>query len=223
MFNKQVWIIANFKANKNLKATLEWVDLVGPKIYRESQVNVVVCPDFVALEEVKKAIQVGNYPLLLGAQDLSPFPPGAYTGEEPAQDLKTLIDLVIIGHSERRKNFGETDAQVREKVDQANKAGIKALVCVQSVDTPVPEGCQLVAFEPVFAIGTGQPDNPGDAERVAEQLRSKYGEKLEVLYGGSVTSANSQEFLRQSNISGLLIGTASLEAKEFLAILEQLN
>lgn len=219
MVGSQIWIIANWKSNKTIAEALEWVSEVGSKIERRDNLKVVVCPDFVSLEEVKKAIRVGNFPLMVGAQDLSPYPEGAHTGEEAAVDLKGLVDLVILGHSERRSQFGETDEMVSDKVKLALESGIIPLVCVQSDQTPIPEGVKLVAFEPIFAIGTGNPDTPADAEKVAETLKQRYPE-VKVLYGGSVTSDNSQVFLRQNNLVGLLIGGASLEPLEFVKIVE---
>lgn len=218
--NKNLWVVANWKSNKNLQEALEWVGVVGPKIPRDENLKVVVCPTFTALEEVKKAVQIANYPLLVGSQDLSPFDEGAYTGEEAAVILKQFVDLAILGHSERRKNFSETDEMVSSKVLQAKENNIIPLVCVQGEDTPLPEGCSLIAYEPVFAIGTGNPDTPENATKVAAALKNKYGAGVEVLYGGSVSSENCKAFVQQENINGLLIGKSSLDSLEFLKIVE---
>jgi triosephosphate isomerase (TIM) len=220
MDNKKIWIIANWKSNKTIAEALEWVDKVGPEIKRKENLKVVVCPTFVCLEEVKKSVLVGGYPLIVGSQDLSPFDEGQYTGEETARILKDIVDLSILGHSERRINFKETDEMVAEKVIQSRKFDIEPLVCIQNVETPVPENVKLIAFEPVFAIGTGNPDSPDNANNVAKSLKNKHGGTTEVLYGGSVTSENAKAFLQQDNISGLLIGKASLEAEEFIKIVE---
>lgn len=220
---KNIWIIANWKSNKNIAEALDWIEQVGPEISKRDGLKVIVCPTFVCLEEVKKAILVGGYPLIVGSQDLSPFDDGQYTGEETARILKDIVDLSILGHSERRQNFGETDEMVKDKVIQARQYNIEPLVCVQNENTPVPEGVKLVAYEPVFAIGTGNPDTPDNANSTALTLKEKYGLPaggLEVLYGGSVTSENAGAFLKQTNISGLLIGKASLEAEEFIKIVE---
>ncbi len=219
---KQIWVIANWKANKNIAEALEWVAQVGPQLPRRQDLKVAVCPEFDALEEVKKAVKVGNFPLLVGVQDLSPFPPGAYTGEEAAENLKGLADLAILGHSERRQNFGETDQMVEEKVNQALENGIRPLVCVQSAETPLPKLCKLVAYEPIFAIGSGHPDTPEDADSVAHALKQKWGLELEVLYGGSVDDQNANNFVRQVNISGLLIGKSSLDSDEFIRIVRNI-
>lgn len=216
--DKNLWIIANWKSNKSIAEALDWVSKVGPEIPKRENLKVVVCPTFSALSEVKKAITVGNYPLMVGSQDLSPFGVGAYTGEEPASILKQFVDLSIIGHSERRQNVGETDEMVVKKVNQAAQNNIIPLVCVQDSDTPVPEECKLVAYEPVWAIGSGNPDTPENANDVATKLKQKYGQDLEVIYGGSVTSENIKDFIEKENISGVLPGKASLDVQEFIKI-----
>lgn len=216
---KNIWIIANWKSNKSISEALDWVSYVGPKVPKREDLKVVVCPTFSSLSEVKKAVQVGNFPIIVGSQDLSPYGVGAYTGEEAAPLLKELINLSIIGHSERRQNFQEDDVMVSKKVEQALQNNIIPLVCIQGPDTPVPSDCKLVAYEPVFAIGTGNPDTPDNAEGVARKIKSLYGEDVEVLYGGSVTKENIKSFIDMENISGALIGKASLDAEEFVKIL----
>lgn len=216
---KNIWIIANWKSNKTIAEAIEWIEKVGPNIPKKDNLKVVVCPTFSALSEVKKAIVVGNFPLLVGAQDISPFTTGAYTGEEPASLLKDLISLTIIGHSERRKIFGEDDEMVAKKVKQALDSNIIPLVCVQGEQTPIPQGCDMVAYEPVWAIGSGNPDTPQNAGEVAGKLKNNASPaSLEVLYGGSVTCGNVKSFIDQENISGVLVGKASLDALEFIKI-----
>lgn len=217
---KQLWIIANWKSNKNVAEALDWVGKVGPNIERREDVKVVVCPTFSAIEEVKKAVKVGNFPLMVGSQDLSPFEEGSFTGEEAGSILKQFVDLAILGHSERRQHFAETDEMVAEKVKQSLSNQIIPLVCVQNSETPIPEGCQLVAYEPIFAIGTGTPDTPENANTVAGMIKQLHPE-VAVLYGGSATSQNCKSFLREENISGLLIGKASLEEEEFVKIVHE--
>lgn len=214
-----MWIIANWKSNKTISEALDWVSQVGPNIAKKGNVKVAVCPTFTDIEEVKKAIVVGNYPILVGAQDLSPFTDGPFTGEESARILADLVDLAILGHFERRKNFSETDQMVAEKVKRAREYNIIPLVCLQNTETMVPEEISLAVYEPVFAIGTGKPDLPDNANQVIEKIKEK-NTNLEVLYGGSVTSQNAKAFLQQPQISGLLIGEASLQASEFLEIIK---
>lgn len=218
---KNIWVIANWKANKTIAESLEWLSIVGPGIPKEENLKVVVCPSFISLEQVAKEIKVSNYNLIVGSQDLSAFGAGAYTGEIPAALLSGIVSLSILGHSERRKNFNETDEIVAEKVRKANEVNITPLVCVQGKQTPVPENCKLVAYEPIWAIGTGNSDSPENANQVAQALKQKYSDDLEVLYGGSVTSGNIKSFVKQENISGVLIGGASLDANEFVKIIRE--
>ncbi len=217
---KNLWIIANWKSNKTIAEALDWVSKVGPQIPKRDDLKVVVCPTFSCLSEVKKAITVGNFPILLGVQDLSPFDAGAYTGEESASLLKQLVNLSLIGHSERRQNFHEDDDMVAKKVNQALENGITPLVCIQGKETPVPQGCKLVAYEPVFAIGTGNADTPDNASKVATFLKQD-NQEIAVLYGGSVNPSNVKSFLEKENISGVLVGNASLNAEEFIKIVKE--
>lgn len=222
---KTLWIIANWKSNKTVAEALDWIGQVGPKLERRDEMKIVVCPPFTDVEEVKKAVLVGGYPLMVGVQDLSPFSEGAYTGEEAASIMRDFIELAILGHSERRENFGDTDQMVAEKVKQSLEHNIIPLVCVQNDQGIIPEGCKLAAYEPIFAIGTGNPDTPENANKVAQILKEKYGQDLpagrqdlEVLYGGSITHENAKAFTGQENINGLLIGKASLDPDEFVRI-----
>ncbi len=227
--NKNIWIIANWKSNKTIQEALEWISIVGPQIPKDENLKVVVCPTFSALSEVNKAITVGNYTLLIGAQDLSPFGAGAYTGEENAALLSQFVDLAILGHSERKKNFNENDKMVAEKVEQAIDNKIIPLVCVQDEETLVPKGCTMIAYEPIWAISTGLTNTPGigradtpeDADKVAGVFHQKYGQELEVIYGGSVDSSNVRGFITEENISGVLVGKASLDAEEFIRIIKE--
>lgn len=218
---KKIWIVANWKSNKTIAEALEWVGLVGPKIPKDERLSVWVCPPFNALGEVKKAVQVGGFSIRVGVQNVSQFGVGAYTGEVAAQLLSELADLAILGHSERRNLLGETDEMVARKVAEVAKVGIEPLVCVQDSETQVPAGVKLVAYEPVFAIGTGTPDTPENAAGVARSLKKVWGQNLEVLYGGSVNGDNTKAFLQREEISGLLVGGPSLEADSFLEIIDR--
>lgn len=225
--DKNIWIIANWKSNKTIAEALEWIAQVGPHLPRGGssvgELKVVVCPNFSSLSEVKKAITVSGFPILVGSQDLSAFEIGAYTGEESASLIKELVSLSIIGHSERRENFAETDEIVSKKVKQAIDNSITPLVCVQGLETPIPVGTKLVAYEPIFAIGTGHPDTPANANEVAKSLKEKHGQDLIVLYGGSVTHENAKAFIQQEEINGVLIGKASLDTEEFIKIVKELS
>lgn len=226
---KNIWIVANWKSNKTIAEALDWISKVGPEIPKSENLKVVVCPTFSSLSEVKKAITVGNYPIMVGSQDLSPFGIGAYTGEEPAALLNQFIELSIIGHSERKHNFGENDEMVAKKATQAKENNIIPLVCVQDEEAQVPTECKLIAFDPSWAISTGLTNTPGtgnvakpeDANRVAGAFKQKYGSDLEVIYGGSVDSSNAKSFIEQENINGILPGHASLDPEEFIKIVKE--
>ena len=226
LVKKNIWIIANWKSNKTIAEALDWVSKVGPAIARKENLKVVICPTFSCLSEIKKTILVNNFPLMLGSQDLSPFEKGAYTGEESAALLKELISLAILGHSERRQNFGESDEMVAKKVSPAKQSNIIPLYCFQDETVPVPEGCQMAVYEPTWAISTGLNNTPGsgkadtaeNANEEAKKIKQKYGEDLVVIYGGSVTAENVKGFISQENISGALPGHASLDPEEFIKI-----
>lgn len=215
---KPIWIVANWKSNKTISEALDWIKHVGPQLPRQDNLKIAVCPTFSCLSAVAEIIKNNNFPIMVGSQDLSPFDPGAYTGEESAGLLTGLISLAILGHSERRQNFGETDEMIAKKAQQAKENNIIPLVCIQGADTPIPGGCQLAAFEPVFAIGTGNPDTPQNASKTAAILKEKRGSELAVLYGGSVNSDNVKNFISQKNINGVLVGKTSLDAREFIRI-----
>jgi triosephosphate isomerase len=217
---KKLWIIANFKSNLSMQQSIEWIEAVGPQIEQNENIVVGVCPRFSVLSEVAKRVKAGNYPLLVGSQNISPFGEGAYTGEESVSLINEMISFSIIGHSERRTHFAETDEIVAEKTKRAKESEITPLVCVQNAETPVPTGCEKVAYEPVFAIGTGTPDTPENAEKVAKQLQDMHGE-IQILYGGSVNRSNCASFVAQEHIGGLLIGKASMDPQEFVAIVKE--
>lgn len=226
---KNIWIIANWKSNKTIAEALDWVSKVGPQIPQDTFLKVVVCPTFSVLSEVKKAVTVGNFPILVGSQDLSAFGVGAYTGEQSAALLKDLISLSILGHSERRKNFGENDETVAKKFEQAVDNNIIPLVCVQDENAQIPAGCDMIAYEPIWAIstgltntpGVGKADNPSDANKIAKIYKQKYGPQLQVIYGGSVDSKNIKGFTGEENIDGVLMGNASLDADEFTYVIKE--
>jgi len=182
--------------------------------------TIVLCVPFTLLYSVKEAI--GTLPFVLGAQNVSPYPDGAQTGEESARMVKELADWVIIGHSERRKNFSETDAVLAEKVKQAKEAGLKIIYCVSDDQMTIPQGIDVVAYEPVWAIGTGKTDTPENANTVITNIKAK-SQVLTVLYGGSITADSAASFVRQPNIDGVLAGGASLNAEKFAALITKVQ
>jgi triosephosphate isomerase len=128
--------------------------------------------------------------------------------------VKELADWVLIGHSERRKYFNESDADLATKVEKAHNVGLKVIFCVPDDKTPVPTGVEVVAYEPVWAIGTGKTDTPENANAVVASIKQKTGATT-VLYGGSVTAENVATFVSQPSIDGVLPGGASLDPQKY--------
>ena len=211
-------IVANLKANKTWNEMIGWFDVVGPKA--ENFVGtVVICPSFAFLASSSQKIKAVSWPLKLGSQDVSRFTQGAYTGEVAASQIVDLVSYAIIGHSERRQNFDENEITLSQKVTFTKKAGIEPIFCVQSSSDPIPQEVAIVVYEPVFAIGTGNPDTPQNVQAVAKQLKEKG--KFLVLYGGSVSGANVKQFLSKGLVDGVLVGaTNSLDPANFIRILE---
>jgi triosephosphate isomerase len=222
---KKLFVVGNWKSNKTVKEAEEWIkEFTGTwnmEYGTQENLEIILCPPFTLLYYLK--LQVTSYKLQvkLGAQDISPFPDGAYTGEISARMLKDLgVEYVIIGHSERRKYFKEDMQMLENKVREAFDAGLSPIFCVQEKTTPVPEGVKIVAYEPVFAIGTGTPDTPENANEIAKIIKERLGGNTVVLYGGSVIPENVKRFYQQENINGILVGGASLDPEKFLKIIE---
>ena len=218
----KVFIVANLKSYKTENESKEWLEnLKKIKDIGVSLENkeIIVCPPFQLLLMFKTYILENNLPVSIGAQDVSPFDEGAYTGEVNAKQIKDFADYVLIGHSERRKNFGETDDVLSKKTVLALKYELTPIYLIQNKDTVVSQGIQIIAYEPIFAIGSGNPDTPGNANEIAGFLKSKNSD-YKLLYGGSVSSQNVNSFTSLSNISGVLVGSASLDALEFIKIIE---
>jgi len=211
-----------------------------------SAVEVAVCPPFVCLPAVREAL--AGSPIRVGAQNLHPKEEGAFTGEVSPTMLVGLCDFVIVGHSERRRYFCETDAFINEKVRSALAHGLRPILCVgetleerragqaeevverqlRACLAGVEDGAGLaVAYEPVWAIGTGVPATPEEAERMMREvvfgtlcaLLGEHGAlEVPLLYGGSVTAENAPALAQQPHIHGALVGGASLRAEEFVRI-----
>lgn len=215
----KVFLVANLKSYKTQSEAKEWLKsfINIDKTLLESK-EVIICPSFTLLEVFKSYFTQNNLDIKLGAQNVSPFDEGPYTGEINARQIKDFADFVLIGHSERRNNFGETDEMLSKKVDVSLRSDLKPIFLVQNSNVLIPQGVELIAYEPVFAIGSGNPDTSENVDATAAAIRQK-GE-YKVLYGGSVTSTNIKDFTSKSNINGALIGGASLDAKEFIKIIQ---
>lgn len=179
--------------------------------------EVIICPSFPLLSVCKSLIANYDLPFALGSQDVSAFPEGAYTGAVNARQVKEFASYVIVGHSERRQNFGEDDAVIERKVAKAIEHQLTPIFCVQNETIPIPAGATIVTYEPIFAIGTGKPDTPENANIIAAMIK-KNKSVTHVLYGGSVSPNNVGQFMGMEYLNGVLVGTASLDPATFLQI-----
>jgi triosephosphate isomerase len=242
-------IAGNWKMNKNVAEAVELVRALRESTAAIEQVEMVVCPPFVCLTAVEDALAGSK--IGLGAQNVYWEEKGAFTGEISPLMLKDLVTYVIIGHSERRQYFGETDATVNKRVKAAVAYGLIPIMCVGEtlvqreagetsavVTTQVMNGLAglsteevksiVIAYEPVWAIGTGRASTGEDANAVVAQnirtpLSKLFGEAVaqgvRVQYGGSVTAANAAEFMGMPEIDGALVGGASLKVADFTGII----
>lgn len=245
-------IAGNWKMHTDPEDAFELMDTMIEHLDAIEGVDVVVCPPFVSIETLGDMFDGTN--LFLGAQNMHWEDRGAYTGEISPVMLKGRCDYVILGHSERRHIFHETDEDVRRKVNAAISHDLRPIICVgetlaqheaklaeEVVDLQVTsafadlsdvqaQNC-VVAYEPVWAIGTGRPASGQIANGVIGMIRRKltdlYGEDvggtIRILYGGSVNAQNIKEFVSQPEIDGALVGTASLDADEFVRIVAVTN
>ncbi len=236
--------------NKNITEALQLVEDMLPRLSELSGVERVVCPPFIALPAVAERLK--GEEVFVGSQNVHWEEAGAFTGEISPTMLQGLCTFAIIGHSERRAYFGETDETVNLRVRAALSHGLRPIVCVgetleqreadQTIDViskQVSKGFAdiskedfrrvIVAYEPIWAIGTGKAATPEDAnETIVESIRpvltSMFGEDIaqatRIQYGGSVKPGNAAEFFEQPDIDGALVGGASLRADDFIAIVE---
>lgn len=243
-------IAGNWKMFKNSAEAEELVQEINESILKYSGIQIVICPPFTALERISSGL--GNSTIKLGAQNMHPEISGAYTGEISPEMLRHLfVTYVILGHSERRQLFGEKDSFINEKVLSALKSNLRPILCVgetlqereqdqtlEVVSRQLREALKgvtkkkatevVIAYEPVWAIGTGVTATPEQAQEVHAEIRrilaelfdEKLAEKILVLYGGSVKPQNALELFQQPDIDGGLIGGASLEARSFLDIID---
>lgn len=217
----KLFIVANLKSNQTKSEAKDWLlnlREIKDIIQALSNKEIILCPSFTLLEIFAQFISDNNLPIKLGAQNVSPFEEGPYTGEVNAKQIKEFAEYILIGHSERRNNFNETDDILLKKVEISLKHGLKPIYLVQGSNELIPAGIELVTYEPIFAIGSGNPDTPENAKIVATRI--KENGKYMVLYGGSVSSENIKSFTSSENINGVLIGKASLDAKEFIKIIQ---
>jgi len=229
---KKLFLVANWKSHKTIQeahtfmttflntSLIEWLHKSAES--NEIVKKIVICPPFIHLPELAKMLEHSDLKISLdlGAQDLSPFSVGSHTGEVAASEIEGLVKYVLVGHSERRKDFGESDDLVAQKVRAAKKAGLEPIFCVQGKDTPVPEGVLIIAYEPVNAIGSGHPDDPEHADEIAAYFKEQKHIPF-VLYGGSVTPDNVNSYTTKPHIDGVLVGGASLDPRSFSEIIQR--
>ena len=242
-------IAGNWKMNKTPDEARELVNALKPLV-KDASVDVVVCPPFVCIPAVAEAVKGSN--IKVGAQNVHFEKSGAFTAEVAVDMLKALgVEYVIVGHSERRQYFGETDATVNGRAKAGLANGLKVIVCVGETLTEREQGVTfetvarqtkiallgisaedmkniIIAYEPVWAIGTGKTATAEQAEEVCAYIRSVvaslYGaevaEATTVQYGGSMNAKNAAELLAMENIDGGLIGGASLKPDDFTVIVK---
>jgi len=248
---RKLLIAGNWKMNKTVAEALDLVRSLQVELGLVKEVDIVVCPPFTALSEVSKAI-MDSKSIRLGAQNMSEHNFGAHTGEICAGMLKEFsVRYVVLGHSERRQFQKESDGLINAKTKAALAASLKPIVCVGEtlaeresnvteivVDTQVG-GCLsgltkeqmdevIIAYEPVWAIGTGKTATSAQAQAVHSFIRQRIAalfdetvaKRVRILYGGSVKPANTRELMSQPDVDGALVGGASLEARSFSDIVK---
>jgi triosephosphate isomerase len=243
-------IAGNWKMNKTMTEAINLVNLLKRALYEAGDVDIVVCPPFTALGEISELLLDSN--IMLGAQDVYWEEKGAYTGEISPLMLKDIgCKFVIIGHSERRRYFNETNQTVNKKAKAGLNLGLIPIVCVgecleereagktlEVVRDHVENGLaeitkqqvlnMIIAYEPVWAIGTGKTATPEQAEEVHRFIRKVIEERYDrdtalltrIQYGGSVKPANIKDLIAQEDIDGALVGGASLDPEAFIQIVK---
>ena len=243
-------VAGNWKMNTTPQEAASLVSEMRPHLDAVPNVVKVVCPPFLSLAPVAEALRGST--VSLGAQNMHHEESGAYTGEVSGAMLSGLCEYVILGHSERRQHFGETDDAINLKLTAALRQGLMPILCVgeglaerdegraeQVVDAQLRAGLDgvdavgglVVAYEPIWAIGTGRAATPDAVQAVMGSIRKTledlYGREdaagVSLLYGGSVDPANAADFARQPDVDGALVGGASLEAASFVAIAQAVS
>ena len=239
-------IAANWKMNKKIEEAQAFLDDLIPLVWNERDVDIVIAPPFTALYTMANLLKITN--IGLAAQDLFYEDKGAYTGEiSPVMLTDIGCSYVIIGHSERRIYFGETNEIVNKKIGAARRHGLEVIFCIGEslsereagmtfdvLKKQITEGLRdissdglITAYEPVWAIGTGKTATPDQAQEAHESIRKTlshlYGEPangVRILYGGSVTRENADVLMACPDVDGALVGGASLKADSFAGIVK---
>lgn len=242
-------IVGNWKMNTTVASSAELAKAVRDGISIENGPDVVVCPPFVSLVPVSEALRGSR--IDVGAQNMHPETNGAYTGEISPEMLSQICRFVIVGHSERRTYFSETDEFVNAKVLAAQAVGITPILCVgenlaerqdgrandvvasqldANLNGMMQDSDVVIAYEPVWAIGTGQSASPEIAQEMMSFLREALSviigdrfKEIPLLYGGSVNPSNVRSYMAQQDIDGALVGGASLDADTFCLLVAQVD
>lgn len=214
------YCIANWKANKNLKEAIEWLNFFLQQLIQHPILNddikIVICPPYPLLYPLAQRLK--NFKnVYLGAQNLSAFENGSFTGEITAEMIKDVIQYAIIGHSERRKYFYETESQIEKKIILAKKHHIEPILCVRDEKDKIFPQVKIVAYEPVYAIGTGTNESPEKVLLMKKKLN--LNSTTIFLYGGSVNEENVKQYIATGKIDGFLVGAASLDPLKFSQII----
>lgn len=213
------YIIANWKANKNIQEAEIWVKEFSTLLKKDKQLlrkidertlKIIIAPSFHLLYRVKELLPKN---IFLASQDLSFYNSGSYTGEVPAFTLASLIEYVVLGHSERRKYFKETNNVVDQKVALALENDIQPILCVRGAQDLILKGVEIVAYEPESAIGTGQNEKLEDILEMKKLL--PLNKNSTFIYGGSVNEKTIKDYLDSSEIDGFLVGGASNNPMSF--------
>lgn len=220
---KPLLIVANFKSNMTKPEVISWLQVISKfkvQISKFKNKRIIVCPPFTLLQMFKDLINEQKLPIELGAQNISHFAQGPYTGEINGAQIKDFANYVLVGHSERRGSFGEDESVIEEKIKMSQDYNLIPILFLQNENIPVPKGVEIVVYEPPEAISSvsgGVADNPKDVSDVVSKIRQKSEFKY-VLYGGSVDSSNVSKFTSLPNVDGVVPGKASLDASEFFKI-----